>query len=184
MARLWSTSKFWILECNKAADLTSFRRVAPRPHNSGHYTIEAVPQLSQYKAQICALLNTVPEELTLAPRVPSALMVNILGGAKPDSHDKLVELTQSMGNSSMDVYLHQYGKESKPGRKIGHITATGFSSISKLAEQAQPLIDAAAEMRAERVGEKFSAQSQGKSKGTPLVAMTMVCHLLKIVPNS
>lgn len=102
-------------------------------------------------------------------------MVNILGGAKPDSHDKLVELTQSMGNSSMDVYLHQYGKESKPGRKIGHITATGFSSIHKLAEQAKPLIDAASEMRAERVGEQFSAEST-KAKGVPLVAVTMVSN--------
>ncbi|KAI4591947.1 phosphoribosylaminoimidazole carboxylase ade2 [Pestalotiopsis sp. 9143b] len=173
IANLWGRGVFAVEMFLLKDGQIMVNEVAPRPHNSGHYTIEAVPQLSQYKAQICALLNTVPEELTLAPRVPSALMVNILGGAKPDSHDKLVELTQSMGNSSMDVYLHQYGKESKPGRKIGHITATGFSSISKLAEQAQPLIDAAAEMRAERVGEKFSAQSQGKSKGVPLVAMTM-----------
>ncbi|KAK6062721.1 phosphoribosylaminoimidazole carboxylase [Seiridium cupressi] len=148
--------------------------VAPRPHNSGHYTIEAVPQLSQYKAQVCAVLNTVPDDLALIPRVPSALMVNILGGAKPTSHDRLVELTHTMGNSSMDVYLHQYGKESKPGRKIGHITTVGYSSIQRLEEQSRPLIDAVDEVRAERVGEKFSPSSAaGKIKGVPLVGVTM-----------
>lgn len=147
--------------------------VAPRPHNSGHYTIEAVPQMSQYKAQLCAVLNNVPEKLSLNPRVPSALMVNILGGAKPNSHDRLVELTDSMGDSSMDIYLHQYGKESKPGRKIGHITAIGFSSIQRLAEQAQPLITATDNIRAERVGEKPPATGSGKSKTVPLVAVTM-----------
>ncbi|ETS86434.1 hypothetical protein PFICI_00262 [Pestalotiopsis fici W106-1] len=172
IANLWGRGVFAVEMFLLKDGQIMVNEVAPRPHNSGHYTIEAVPQLSQYKAQICALLNTVPKELTLAPRVPSALMVNILGGAKPDSHDKLVELTQTMGNSSMDVYLHQYGKESKPGRKIGHITATGFSSIHRLAEQAKPLIDAAAEMRAERVGEQFSAESS-KAKGVPLVAVTM-----------
>jgi phosphoribosylaminoimidazole carboxylase len=164
------------------ANLFAFSRVAPRPHNSGHYTIEAVPQLSQYKAQICAVLNTVPHDLALTPRVPSALMVNILGGAKPTSHDRLVDLTRTMGNSSMDVYLHQYGKESKPGRKIGHITAVGYSSIHRLEEQAKPLIDCVDEIRAERVGDKISAQPQKKkSKGVPLVAVTMVCGSLGVV---
>lgn len=147
--------------------------VAPRPHNSGHYTIEAVPQMSQYKAQICSILNTVPSDLALVPRVPSAIMVNILGGAKPTSHDRLVDLTKTMGNSSLDVYLHQYGKESKPGRKIGHVTAIGYGSIHRLEEFSQPLISCVDEIRAERIGEKFAAPASSPSKGVPLVAVTM-----------
>ncbi|KAK8084882.1 hypothetical protein PG997_006153 [Apiospora hydei] len=106
--------------------------IAPRPHNSGHYTIEAVPQMSQYKAQLCAIMNDFPKDFEVVPRVPSALMVNILGGAKPTSHGELAELSRKLSNRSMDVYLHDYGKQSKPGRKIGHVTAIGYSSISKL----------------------------------------------------
>ncbi|KAI1858975.1 uncharacterized protein JN550_012237 [Neoarthrinium moseri] len=147
--------------------------VAPRPHNSGHYTIEAVPQMSQYKAQLCSILNTVPDDLALVPRVPSSLMVNILGGAQPTSHDRLVDLTRTMGSSSLDVYLHQYGKESKPGRKIGHITAVGYSSIQRLEQLSRPLITACDEIRAERVGEAVAPHDESKFKGVPLVAVTM-----------
>ncbi|KAH8204797.1 hypothetical protein TruAng_000986 [Truncatella angustata] len=147
--------------------------VAPRPHNSGHYTIEAVPQLSQYKGQLLAVTNNVPDDLVLEPRVPSAIMVNILGGAKSSSHDRLVQLTQKMGSSSMDVHLHLYGKESKPGRKIGHVTAIGYSSIQRLEEQAMPLITCVDEIRAERVGETLSKAPVSKAKGVPLVAVTM-----------
>lgn len=149
--------------------------IAPRPHNSGHYTIEAVPQMSQYKAQLCAILNDFPEDFEIVPRVPSAIMVNILGGAKPESHHGLIELSRKSSSQYMDVYLHDYGKQSKPGRKIGHVTAVGYSSISRLEEQARPLIACADQIRAERIGE--AATSAGLStpvkKAVPLVAVTM-----------
>ncbi|KAK8879609.1 phosphoribosylaminoimidazole carboxylase [Apiospora arundinis] len=148
--------------------------IAPRPHNSGHYTIEAVPQMSQYKAQLCAIMNDFPEDFEIVSRVPSALMVNILGGAQPTSHDELAELSRKMTNRSMDVYLHDYGKQSKPGRKIGHITAIGYSSISKLVEMAQPLIASADKIRAERVGESAPTVATSTApKAAPLVAVTM-----------
>ncbi|KAK1755025.1 Phosphoribosylaminoimidazole carboxylase [Echria macrotheca] len=124
--------------------------VAPRPHNSGHYTIEAVPYMSQFKAQISAVLDLpVPEKLT--PRVKSSIMLNILGGAAPNSHHKLTRLARSTFGDDMDVYLHLYGKESKPGRKIGHITLTSDLSIAELEARAKPFIQLVDEIRQERI---------------------------------
>lgn len=88
---------------------------------------------------------------TLEPHVSSSIMINILGGAYPDSHHSLVEMAKSIYNKKMAVYLHLYGKESKPSRKIGHITVTGFVSIAELEAFAQPLIEAADGIRQERL---------------------------------
>ncbi|KAF3346186.1 putative WD repeat-containing protein C2A9.03 [Verticillium dahliae VDG2] len=114
--------------------------VAPRPHNSGHYTIEAVPYMSQYKAQVASILDIIPRSIKLQPRVAGAVMLNILGGAQEDSHDALVDLTESLYDDDMDIFLHQYGKASKPSRKIGHITATSYSPSTNLEQLAAPLI--------------------------------------------
>ena len=160
--------------------------VAPRPHNSGHYTIEAVPQMSQYKAQIHAVLD-LPVPAKLTPRVPSAIMLNILGGATPTAHLKLAELARSTLDDDMDVYLHLYNKESKPGRKIGHITLTGTSTIQELEAKAKPLIDLVDQIRQERLSATSEtlrpqqAAVQPKSppaqapavEETPLVLVTM-----------
>ncbi|RSL60941.1 hypothetical protein CEP53_005287 [Fusarium sp. AF-6] len=123
-----------------ANDELVINEVAPRPHNSGHYTIEAVPYFSQYKAQLYSILDIVPPSLKLQPRVSSAIMFNILGGAQESSHDALVDLTHTHYHDDMDVFLHLYGKSSKPGRKIGHITVTSYSPEVNLEELAAPLI--------------------------------------------
>ncbi|KAK4105613.1 Phosphoribosylaminoimidazole carboxylase [Parathielavia hyrcaniae] len=125
--------------------------VAPRPHNSGHYTIEAVPQMSQFKAQIHAVLDLpVPKQLT--PRVTSSIMLNILGGATPSAHLQLAELARGAFDDDMDVYLHLYNKASKPGRKIGHITLTGATStIHQLEAKAKPFIDLVNQIRLDRL---------------------------------
>ncbi|KAK7431883.1 hypothetical protein QQZ08_001502 [Neonectria magnoliae] len=160
--------------------------IAPRPHNSGHHLIEAVPYMSQYKAQLTAILDgPLPEELQ--PHVSSSIMINILGGANADSHDRLVEKAKSMYANNKAVYLHLYGKESKPSRKIGHITLTGLGTIAELEEFAQPLIKIAEEIRQERLQASSKAlrpqqapttsTSTGKAKGMnkdkPLVLVTM-----------
>lgn len=125
--------------------------VAPRPHNSGHYTIEAVPYMSQYKAQLCAILDLVPKSLRLTPRAAQAAMVNILGGAAPDSHDKLAGLAETEYIDGTDIYLHLYGKASKPGRKIGHITFTTPSPDVDLLRTIGPFINQVDAMRRERL---------------------------------
>ncbi|KAG7131503.1 Phosphoribosylaminoimidazole carboxylase like protein [Verticillium longisporum] len=104
--------------------------VAPRPHNSGHYTIEAVPYMSQYKAQVASILDIIPRSINLQPRVAGAVMLNILGGAQEDSHDALA---------------------SKPSRKIGHITATSYSPSTNLEQLAAPLIEEVDRIRQGRI---------------------------------
>jgi phosphoribosylaminoimidazole carboxylase len=140
--------------------------VAPRPHNSGHYTIEAVPYMSQYKAQLHAVLD-LPVPQDLVPRVSSAIMINILGGADASSHHKLSKLARTTFDGLMDVYLHLYGKEPKPGRKIGHITLTGFCPIQELEMHAQPFLNLADQIREERISkvtEQLRPQEEAKNQ--------------------
>lgn len=131
--------------------------------------------MSQYKAQLYSILDLVPDKgVNLAARVPSSIMLNILGGAQVSSHDKFVELAEGAYDDFTDVYVHLYGKESKPGRKIGHVTATGQSSVERLAETISPLIKVMDEIRAERIGSKSPVQAQAaRLKAVPLVAVTM-----------
>lgn len=156
--------------------------VAPRPHNSGHYTIEAVPYFSQYKAQLYALLD-LPIPKQLKPRVASAIMINILGGAGPESHNDLVETAARSFEDDIDVHVHLYGKASKPGRKIGHITITSELRIAELQKKSEHLFVLADAMRAERL-KAASAQlrpqesvvkssSSAPSKTDALVLVTM-----------
>ncbi|KAL4723479.1 hypothetical protein ACLX1H_009114 [Fusarium chlamydosporum] len=151
--------------------------IAPRPHNSGHLTIEAVPYMSQYKAQLTSILDEpLPEKLE--PHVSSSIMINILGGASPESHLPLVKKAKSMFAPKIGVYPHLYGKQSKPGRKIGHITLTGLEgTIKDLEEFAQPLVQLAADMRQERIEAKSKSmrpeQAVTKATKEPLVLVTM-----------
>ncbi|KAJ1334154.1 phosphoribosylaminoimidazole carboxylase [Microdochium nivale] len=175
IASLWGRGVFAVEMFLTKDGRILVNEVAPRPHNSGHYTIEAVPQMSQYKAQLYSILDLIPSRgISLTPRVPSAIMLNILGGAKESSHDRFVELAEGSSDDYTDVYVHLYGKASKPGRKIGHITATGFSSINQLATTVSPLIQCMDEIRLERIGSSEKAtQATTSSKPPPLVAVTM-----------
>lgn len=162
--------------------------VAPRPHNSGHLFTEAIPYMSQFKAQLCAILDIFPSDgkMTLQPRVKSAIMLNILGGATEDAHEKLVETASRSYDNYMDVYIHLYGKASKPGRKIGHITVTSPSSqITSLEQLASSLTQEADSIREGRIASAAvqlrpsdaapapakPASSRNRSK--PLVVVTM-----------
>ncbi|KAK1690776.1 phosphoribosylaminoimidazole carboxylase [Colletotrichum godetiae] len=156
--------------------------VAPRPHNSGHWTIEGVPYMSQYKAQLHSILDMLPRSIKLQPRVSGALMLNILGGAREDSHDELVDLTTSLYDDNMDVFLHLYGKSSKPGRKIGHITVTTHSANSSLERLAAPLIKEVNYMREARLDassdqlrpqDSPAKKTSSRNTDKPLVVVTM-----------
>jgi len=89
--------------------------MAPRPHNSGHYTIDAC-RTSQFEQQVrvlCGLPLGDPSQHT------PAVMVNLLGdiwrdGREPD----WAAVLEHPG-----AHLHLYGKrETRPGRKMGHVT--------------------------------------------------------------
>lgn len=144
--------------------------IAPRPHNSGHYTIEACPTLSQYKAQLLSILDLMPDlpTPTIPSLFPAAIMLNIIGGAFPLSHQAL--LTHTMRLSSAN--LHMYGKASKPARKIGHITVISSKSMADAETQIFPLIALTNQMRAERKEIEFEPVPAPPIPG-PLVAITM-----------
>ncbi|KAM0441184.1 hypothetical protein ACHAPT_000490 [Fusarium lateritium] len=156
-----------------ANDELVINEVAPRPHNSGHYTIEAVPYFSQYKAQLHSILDIVPPSLKLQPRVSSAIMLNILGGAQESSHDALVDLTHTHYHDDMDVFLHLYGKTSKPGRKIGHITVTSYSPEVDLNQLAAPLIKEVDSIRQGRLN-AASAQLRPTAPAVPATSQSSV----------
>lgn len=97
-------------------DRVLVNEMAPRPHNSGHYTIEAC-QTSQFEQHIRAVCGLPPGDPSL---LSPAAMVNLLGDdwetAAGAPH---VEAALAVPGS----HLHLYGKEeARPGRKMGHIT--------------------------------------------------------------
>lgn len=110
--------------------------LAPRVHNSGHYTIEAC-NCSQFENHVRAVLGWPlgnPHLIT-----PAAAMVNLLGVDKaPGQPHGLEQALQLSG-----AHVHLYGKRmSGPGRKMGHITALGGSveEATALAERAATCI--------------------------------------------
>ena len=105
-----------------------FNEMAPRPHNSGHYTLDACAT-DQFQQQVRALAGLpLGDSRLLTPVV----MVNILGDIwRPDpAWDKLL--------AHPGVQLHLYGKtEARPGRKMGHYNclAPTLEAALSLAEQ-------------------------------------------------
>lgn len=92
--------------------------LATRPHNSGHWTIEGA-RTSQFEQHLRAVLD-----LPLgspAPVAPVTVMANLLGGADPHVYDRYIHVMAK----DPAVKVHLYGKEIRPGRKIGHVTAVG-----------------------------------------------------------
>jgi 5-(carboxyamino)imidazole ribonucleotide synthase len=89
--------------------------LAMRPHNSGHWSIDG-SLTGQFEQHLRAVLD-----LPLGPtdaRQPWSVMVNVLGGTGLNSYARALA-------DVPDVKLHFYGKEPRPGRKVGHVTAGG-----------------------------------------------------------
>jgi 5-(carboxyamino)imidazole ribonucleotide synthase len=87
--------------------------MAPRVHNSGHWTIEGAVT-SQFENHLRAILGW---PLGSAALVQPCAMLNLIGEV-PDCRDWL---------SVPDVHLHLYGKTPRPGRKLGHVTVRAAS---------------------------------------------------------
>jgi 5-(carboxyamino)imidazole ribonucleotide synthase len=110
--------------------------IAPRVHNSGHHTIEA-NKTSQFEQHIRAITSMPlgPTEMT----VPAAVMVNILGERSGKAEPKGIEKAEKIPG----VRVHIYGKlETKPERKMGHITAIAetLDQALKNAKKARKLV--------------------------------------------
>ncbi|MFB6124971.1 MAG: 5-(carboxyamino)imidazole ribonucleotide synthase [Halanaeroarchaeum sp.] len=94
--------------------------IAPRPHNSGHYSIEGATT-SQFEQHVRAVLGYPLGDATL--RDPTA-MVNLLGTGEESRPAQLVGTDDALAEPG--AHLHWYGKrEVRPLRKMGHLTATG-----------------------------------------------------------
>lgn len=99
---------------------------APRPHNSGHFTLDACAS-SQFEQQARALCGLALGETTL--RSPAA-MLNVLGEAWAAGEPPWPELMRGRRGA-----LHTYGKrQAKPGRKMAHVTLLAPSAPAALAE--------------------------------------------------
>lgn len=99
--------------------------IAPRPHNSGHYTIEAC-NISQYTAHLYAILSIPIPPIVFIPA--SAGMLNLLGWSSSASDDFLQPEGVVQKAISMGAAVHLYGKKGcRKARKMGHVTVLGES---------------------------------------------------------
>ena len=103
--------------------------LAMRPHNSGHWSIDGAVT-SQFEQHLRAVLDWPLG--TPSPTAPYSVMVNVLGGDLPEMHSAFLHvLARDPG-----LHVHVYGKDVKPGRKVGHVTVTG-SDLDALLDRAR-----------------------------------------------
>lgn len=94
--------------------------IAPRPHNSGHYSIEGC-SISQFEQHLRTILNF---PLSKPELVRPTVMKNILGPPNFSGTYRIIGLSKLLSLPSTKIHL--YGKRiTSPGRKLGHITCTG-----------------------------------------------------------
>jgi 5-(carboxyamino)imidazole ribonucleotide synthase len=112
--------------------------LAPRPHNTGHYSIEGCAT-SQFENHVRAILDWPLGSTAL--RTPVAVMVNVLG-RRDGSPPRTTGMEQALNVEA--VSPHIYGKpDVRPGRKMGHVTALGRNraDVRKRAEMAASAIE-------------------------------------------
>jgi 5-(carboxyamino)imidazole ribonucleotide synthase len=109
--------QLWVNEC------------APRPHNTGHHTIEACAT-SQYSQHLRAITGLPLGETHLREHAATVNLVGAEGHSGPAVYEGLAACMEHAG-----VYVHLYGKkETRPFRKMGHVTLLG-SSAQEVAER-------------------------------------------------
>ncbi|MBK5307357.1 MAG: 5-(carboxyamino)imidazole ribonucleotide synthase [Frankiaceae bacterium] len=110
------------VELFETADGLLVNELAMRPHNSAHWTIEGA-RTSQFEQHLRAVLDYPLGATQLT--APWVVMANVLGG-DPDLEDGgFDERLHMLFARDPALKVHLYGKEVRPGRKIGHVTALG-----------------------------------------------------------
>lgn len=107
----------------------SINELAPRPHNTGHYTLDwgGVSQFEQH-------VRLVMEYPLSSPVGQATCMANLLG--QPSAGDYRSSMPHALTDPG--VHFHWYGKvESKPGRKMGHLNVVGGENLPERAKQAR-----------------------------------------------
>ena len=126
------------VEIFDTADGVLVNELALRPHNTGHWTIEG-SVTSQFEQHLRAVLDLPLGAPT--PLAPHAVMVNVLGADLADLYPAYLHcLARDPG-----LKIHVYGKQVRPGRKVGHVTVVG-DDLEDLRERAR---HAAAYLRGE-----------------------------------
>jgi 5-(carboxyamino)imidazole ribonucleotide synthase len=106
--------------------------MAPRPHNSGHYTLDACDQ-SQFDLQVRTLAGL---PLTQPRQHSAAVMLNLLGDVWFDGQSKMRTPDWAAVLALPGTHLHLYGKtQARKARKMGHLNVTG-ASISEVRQVA------------------------------------------------
>ena len=89
-----------------------------RPHNSGHWTIEGA-RTSQFEQHLRAVLDLPLGDTRMT--APHVAMSNVLGGDIAEMYSGYLHcMAHDPG-----VHIHMYGKDVRPGRKVGHVTTVG-----------------------------------------------------------
>ena len=109
--------------------------LAMRPHNSGHWTMDG-SRTSQFEQHLRAVLDYPLGDTDAI--VPVTVMANVLGAAQPPEmtvDERLHHLYARMP----DARVHLYGKDERPGRKVGHVNflGAGAADLPKLRERAE-----------------------------------------------
>ena len=107
--------------------------LAMRPHNSGHWTIDG-SVTSQFEQHLRAILDLPLGDTSMTAKY--AVMGNVLGGDKQDMYRPYLHLLAR----TPKLKVHQYRKDVKPGRKIGHVTLLG-ENLVELTTEVQHAID-------------------------------------------
>ncbi|MFH8743399.1 5-(carboxyamino)imidazole ribonucleotide synthase [Streptomyces albidoflavus] len=92
--------------------------LAMRPHNSGHWTMDGAVT-SQFANHVRAVLDLPLGDPR--PRAPWTVMCNVLGGDYPDMYAAYLHCMAR----DPQLKIHMYGKDVKPGRKVGHVNTYG-----------------------------------------------------------
>nr|AAL68881.1 phosphoribosylaminoimidazole carboxylase [Magnusiomyces magnusii] len=104
------------------SDLILLNEIAPRPHNSGHYTQDGCA-VSQFDAHIRAVLGLPIPPLTMSTPSTYTIMLNILGAKEANGELEVCKRALEVPGCT----IHLYGKTTRPGRKMGHINITAGS---------------------------------------------------------
>jgi 5-(carboxyamino)imidazole ribonucleotide synthase len=131
--------EFFVVNDGSADGGLVVNEMAPRPHNSGHYTMDAC-DVSQFDLQVLALVG-LP---LVQPRQHSpAIMLNLLGDVWFDSSGKPRAPDWAAVLALPGTHLHLYGKRgARPGRKMGHLNITGadVAGVQSVARQAADIL--------------------------------------------
>ncbi len=107
--------------------------LAMRPHNSGHWTQDGAIT-SQFANHVRAVLDLPLGDPR--PRAPWTVMCNVLGGDYPDMYQAYLHCMAR----DPQLKIHMYGKDVKPGRKVGHVNTYG-DDLADVRERARHAAD-------------------------------------------